>query len=186
MVTKKEEAQARQSLIPEILRVYNEVKGQHNYLDLLLKALNERGIKPLRTAQWARGGLWLFLRNNVPQIVDDRAKRKGDKVPKQPSKRMVEKPRPSKKTGKTINVSTVGVKEVIPLRAHRPLFLKKLQSRQATVRIKEEVYIRAVGKLQKDRVRVGDSLSSLVNILLWMYAGADETLIEKNLFIEEK
>ena len=134
--------------------------------------LTAREIKPSRSAEWTPGGLYQFILKNLSDLLEDRP---GRKRKKQPDEAVPE-------TGEPEPVET---REIIPLKPYRPTFVKRLKSKQTTIRVKDEILERAMKKLEKDRVRVGDSISSLVNILLWMYAGADEDLLEDNPFAEE-
>lgn len=171
-MTKDEKAKLKKARITEVRRLYQEFGSKSNYLALMADALNEGDIKPSRSSQWTPGGLYQFILKNLPDVLEDRTGRKRKKQTEKASPE-TGKPEPEKK------------REIIPLQSNRPTFVKRLKSKQTTIRVKDEILERAMKKLEKDRVRVGDSISSLVNILLWMYAGADEDLLEDNPFAED-
>ena len=162
--------------ISKLRAAYKEFGGQPKDTEKIANTLNEQGITTAQGKPWTAGNVWLQLSKHCQDLVGGRSRGKGKERPPREAKNSQKEKVEKKKTQK----SPSGAKELIPLPAARPKFKKGPRTKQGSFKVRQELYDRVIKKLDRDSVRTDGTVSSLVEILLWMYIGAPEDLLEEN------
>ena len=162
--------------ILKLRAAYEEFGGQTKDTDKIANSLNEQGITTARGRKWTSATVWQQLVKHCPDLVEGRLREEGKKA----SPKEVKPPRKEKANEEKPKETSSERSELIPLPKARPIFKEGPRGKQGSFRIQQEMYERVLKKLKKDRVRTGGKVSSLVEVLLWMYIGAPEDLLEEN------
>ena len=166
---------SKEDRITKLRETYQEFAGQPKDMEKAANALNEQGITTARGVSWNPVNVRQQLNEHCPDLMEGRpgkkAKKETAKETKKPTRVRTQEKKPKDATQKT--------PELIPLLVNRPTF-KRGKQKQGTFKVKEEIYERVLKKLETDRVRTGGNMAKLVEILLWMYIGAPEDLLEEN------
>ena len=165
----------KEERISKLRAAYEEFGGQWKDTETIANALNEQGITQARGGAWTPGNVWQQLVKHCPDLVEGRTREKGKK-----SKKEAKSPPKPRNREEKPKKTTSEVKELIPLPLSRPTFKKGPREKQGSFRVRQDMYERVVKKLEKDRVRTGGTVSSLVEVLFWMYIGAPEDVLEEN------
>ena len=144
-------------------------------MEKIANALNEQGIKTARGLPWNPVNVRQQLNEHFPDLMESRPGKKAKKETAKGTK----KPRRVRTQETKTKEPPQKPSELIPLPVNRPTF-KKGNQKQGTFKVRDAIYKRVLEKLETDRVRTRGNVASLVEILLWMYVGAPEDLLEEN------